>query len=120
MSDESKPEEPDLETLQDSQGREVDDEYVDRAVEDAVMRMAEDRGWVHPEPGTTVGDMAAYRGDAGEFKVGMLVELEGFPKPLLVGDVNPLFGDCDDCMGAPRGTVVIRYKQVWSPSGALT
>jgi hypothetical protein len=81
--------------------------------EQAGQPLHPDDGWTYCAPNVTVGDMKGYGAGPGEFKVGMLVELEDFPFPYLVGHVNPLFGGCDDCMEAPPTTRVLRYKQVW-------
>lgn len=48
-------------------------------------------------------------------RVGMLVELENGDQ-MLIGSVNELGGCCDCCEEIRGGDIIVRYKQVWSPS----
>lgn len=42
--------------------------------------------------------------------VGFVVEVDG--KEYLIGDMNTLGGDCDDCTLISKGHVVTRYRRV--------
>lgn len=45
-------------------------------------------------------------------KVGTMIEVldNGINKQLLIGDINPLGGVCDDCMGFSSDAIILRYK----------
>lgn len=59
--------------------------------------------------------------ELGRVRVGTVVEVKrvsGTTAQLLIGDVNPLGGVCDDCVDLERSDVIIRYRQVWEPESA--
>ena len=43
---------------------------------------------------------------------GTLIEIES-GEQFLIGDINDLGGECDDCMAFPNKTIIKRYKVVW-------
>lgn len=76
-----------------------------------------DTEWTYPAKAMTLYDLKL---DEDLAVPGMLVEFrdesakKGRKTIALIGDLNPLLGECDDCHADYKAQVV-RYRRVWVP-----